>query len=147
VPVFPCKLSWNYCKKWECDSILSQWKMTFQVSDLKGKNFLELLDNNLKPIELLAIKGSPWLQYFGHSNSLYTRATRAIVNHAPICEYRLRFFPREDFSCSCSLYPIESRQHILHDCKRFNKYCNSRRDTIAHFLLFLQFNSNAFSFD
>ena len=103
------------------------------MSDLKEKNFLELLDSNFKSIELLAIKDSPWLQHFGHSNLLYTRATRAIVNYTPIGEYYLRFFPKEDFSYLCSLYPIESRQHILFDCKRFNKYWNPRRDTIAHF--------------
>jgi len=83
--------------------------MSFQAADLKGKNFLELLDNNLNPIELLTIKGGPWLQQFGHSNSLCARATRAIVNHTPIGEYHLRFFPREDFSCPCGLYPIETR--------------------------------------
>ena len=109
VPIFSYKSSWDYCKKQECDTVLSQWKMSFQMSDIKGKNFLELLDSDLKPIKLLAIKGSPWLQHFGYSNSLCTRATRAIVNHAPIGEYRLRFFPREDFLCPCGLYPIESR--------------------------------------
>ena len=83
--------------------------MYFQVSDLKGKNFLQLLDSNLKPIELSAIKGSSWLQHFSHSNLLYTRATRAIVNHASISEYCQRFFPRKDFSCPYSLYLIESR--------------------------------------
>ena len=146
IPIFPCKSSWDFCKKQECDSILSQWEMSFQVADLKGKNFLELLDNNLYPIELSTTKGGPWLIHFGLSNSLCARASRAIVNHAPISEYHLKFFPREDFSCPCSLYPVETRQHILHECKRFNRYWNSRRDTIAHFALFLQFNPSAFSF-
>jgi len=83
--------------------------MYFQVSDLKGRNFLELLDDDSNPLELSAIKSSLWLQYFGHSNSLCTRATRAIINHAPISEYQLRFFFREEFACPCILYPIESR--------------------------------------
>jgi len=86
-PIFPCKLSWDFCKKCNCDSIISQWKISFQVSDLKGRNFLELLDDNSNPLELSVSKGDPWLQYFGHSNSLCTRATRAIVNHAPISKY------------------------------------------------------------
>jgi len=83
--------------------------MLFQASDFKGRNFLELLNNNQNPLEPSAIKGGPWLQHFSHSNSLYARATRAVVNHAPIGEYWLRFFPREDFSCPCGVYPIESR--------------------------------------
>ena len=59
--IFPCKSSWDYCKKHKCDSILFQWKMSFQISDLNGKNFLELLDSDLNPIKLSAIKGNSWL--------------------------------------------------------------------------------------
>jgi len=109
----------------------------------KRKKFLKLLDNDLNPLEPSTVKGGPWLQYFSHSNSL---CTRAIVNHAPIGEYQLRFFPREEFACSCGIYPIESRHHILHECKRFNNYWNPRRDSIGHFSQFLIFNSKAFSF-
>ena len=114
--------------------------------NLKGRNFLELLDIDQNSIKLSTIKGSPWLQHFGHSNSLYTRATRAIINYTSIGKYWLRFFSRKEFSFPFSLYPIESRQHILYNCKKFNNYWNSRRDTIAHFSLFLELNSNAFSF-
>jgi len=49
--------------------------MSFQASRYKGRNFLELLNDDLNPLEPLAIKGSLWLQYFGHSTSLYARAT------------------------------------------------------------------------
>jgi len=37
------------------------WKMTFQASDLKEKNFLALLDDDSKPLELSTIKGGLWL--------------------------------------------------------------------------------------
>jgi len=94
----------------------------------------------------MANKDSTWLQYFGHSNSLCTQASRAIVNHASMGEYRLRFFPNEDFSYSCGNYPIESRRYILHKYQRFNKYWNLRRDSIGHFVFFLIFNSSAFIF-
>ena len=46
-PIFSCKLFWDYCKKCEYNSILSQQKMSFQVLDLKERNFLELLDSIL----------------------------------------------------------------------------------------------------
>ncbi len=59
VSIFPYKSLWDFCKKWECDSVLSQWKMSFQVADLKGKIFLELLNTDLNPIEPLIIKDSP----------------------------------------------------------------------------------------
>ena len=120
--------------------------MTFQVLDDKDYNFLELLDDENNPLELTYSKGGTWLKYFGYSNFLCARATRATVNHAPIGEYQLRFFSHEDFKCLCSSYPIETRHHILHECKRYNNYWNPRRDTIGHFTLFLVYNSNAFSF-
>ena len=145
-PLLPNKYSWDFSKKLESDNIINTWKMTFQASDLKGRNFLELVDNDNKPLEPTYCKGGSWLQVFGHSNSLCTRATRAITNHAPIGEYHLKFFLNEDFSCPCGLYPIETRRHILHECRRFNEYWNPRRDSIAHFIEFLERNPRAFSF-
>jgi len=115
-PFFPCKISWDYCKKTNSDNIIKQWKMCFQASDGKGNNFMDLLDNDFNVIEPSYIKGGPWLQAFGHSNSLCARATQAITNHVPIGEFHLRFFPNEDFKCPCNEYPIETRRHILHDC-------------------------------
>ena len=143
---YPCKTSWDFCKKTDSNDIIKQWKMTFQASDSKGNHFLDLLDNDLNPIEPLNIKGRPWLQSFGHSNSLCARATRVITNHVPIGEYCLRFLPNMDFLCPCNNYPIESRRHILHECNRFNGYWNPRRDTLSHFVMFLITNPNAFAF-
>jgi len=121
--------------------------MTFQASDGKGKHFLDLLDDDSNDIEPSSAKGGPWLQVFSHSNSLCARAARAITNHAPIGEYRLRFFPNMDFACPCNNYPIESRRHILYECRRFNGYWNPRRDTLKHFTMFLTANPNAFAFN
>ena len=145
IPSFLCKSSWDFYRKSKCDSILSQWRMLFQAADSKGRFFIDLLDDNLNPIELSNTKGGPWLQHFSHSNTLCAQASWAITNHAPIG--RLRFFPREEFTCPCGNYPIKTRWHILYECQRFNKYWNPRRDTIAHFTLYLQFNSSAFSFE
>ena len=100
--------------------------MIFQASDFKGKHFLDLLDDNFNAIEPYYTKRGPWLKSFGHSNSLCVHATRAITNHASISEYRLRFFPREEFKCLCGLYPIKTRYHILHKYRRFNGYWNPR---------------------
>ena len=90
--------------------------MMFQASNLKSTHFLDLLDDELHTIELLYIKGSPQIKQFNHSNSLYVRVTRAIMNHTPIGEYHLRFFPRENFSCLYKVYLIETRHHILYEC-------------------------------
>ena len=120
--------------------------MTFQVSDEKERHFLNLCDIDGGIMEPSYSKGETWIKYIGHLNLLYAKATRAITNHVPIGEYQLRFFPREDFSCPCRNYPIEPRCHILHECKRYNKYWNPRRDTIGHFVAFLEFHENVFSF-
>ena len=69
--------------------------MTFQASDSKENQFLNLLNDNFNIIEPFYAKGGPWLQLFGHSNSLCAHVFRAITNHTPFGEYRLRFFPRK----------------------------------------------------
>jgi len=74
-PIFPHKSLWDYCSKHNSDSITAQWRMLFQALDSKEKNFLDLLDDNLNPIEPSAIRSSPWLQHFGYSNSLCAQAT------------------------------------------------------------------------
>jgi len=120
--------------------------MTFQASDSKGKHFLDLVDGDDNPIKPSYIRGGLWLKFFSYSNSLCARVSRAITNHALISEYRLRFFPREDFSCPCRSYSIKSRSYILHECKRFNNYWNARKYSISHFVLFLKLNLGAFTF-
>ena len=145
-PSYPSKTSWDFCKKSDCNKLIKLWKMTFQASDGKGNHFLDLLDDDLNVIEPSYSKGGPWLQAFGHSNSLCARVVRAITNHAPIGEYQLRFFPNMDFACPCNNYPIETRRHVLHECRRFNGYWNLRRDTLSHFVMFLTANLNTFAF-
>jgi len=146
VPLFPSKTSWDISKKSECNDILNIWKMTFQALDLKGKRFLNLLDEDNNIIELSYTKEGSWLKIFGHSNSLYAYAWWAITNHAPISKYRLRFFSKEKFKCPCGSYPIETRCHILHECDRFNGYWNPRRDFLGHLTIFLVANLSAFAF-
>ena len=96
--------------------------MTFQISDKKGNHFLKLIDNDNKSLEPTYSKDRTWLKYFGHSNSLCVRATRAIVNYALITKYKLRFFPQEDFKCPYGNYPIKTKHHIFYNYKRYNKY-------------------------
>jgi len=120
--------------------------MTFQVSDLKGKHFLNLVDGDNNLLKPSYIRGGLWLQNFGYSNSFCVRTSRAITNHALIDKYKLRFFPNEEFRCPCGQYPIELRCHILYKCRRFNEYWNLRRDSIAHFVMFLDHNPNVFAF-
>ena len=114
--MLPSKLSWDFSRKKECDDLINIWRMTFQASDFKSNNFLDLVDSDNNLLNLSYIKSGLWLQYIGLSNFLCTRASKAITNHMPIGEYRPRFFPSEEFKCLCGQYPIETRHHILHNC-------------------------------
>ena len=145
-PSYLTKISWDFCKKSDCDESIKLWKITFQALDGKGNHFLDLLDGDLNVIKPSYARGGPWLQVFGHSNSLCACAVRVITNHTPIREYRLRFFLNIDVVCPCNNYPIETRRHILYKCRRFNGYWNPRRDTLKHFTMFLTANPNAFAF-
>ena len=68
---------------------------------------------------------------------LCVRAIGAITNYTLIKEYCLRFFPREPFTCLCREYSIKSRNHILHNCRRFNNYWNSNRELLLNFIAFV----------
>jgi len=96
--------------------------MIFQISNLKENYFLNLLDDDYLPIKPTYMKSDLWLKLIDYSNSLYTRVIRAITNYMLIEEYQLRFFPKENFNCLYKSYPIESRCHILHECRKYNKY-------------------------
>ena len=120
--------------------------MMFQASNFKGNQFLDLVDNNNNIIKPTYIKGGLWLKVFGHLNSLCICTTRAITNHAPIGEFRLRFFLREEFKYPCNQYSIETRHYILHEYGRLHGYWNPRRDSLSHLIMFLVFNPSAFSF-
>jgi len=69
-PLYPCKNSWEFSKKSESNDILNVWKMMFQASDLKGKQFLDLLDDENNIIEPSYSKGGSWLKAIGHLNFL-----------------------------------------------------------------------------
>jgi len=120
--------------------------MTFQALDYKGKNFLDLNDNDKLPTRLTHSKEDAWLKYFGHLNILCTCAVRAITNYALIGKYHLRFFPKEFFTCPYEDYPIKTRNHILYSYRGYGKYWNSKRDSLKDIISFLEFNPGVFSF-
>ena len=138
-PLFSCKTLWDFSKKRECDNILNTWKMTFQASDLKGKQFLDLLNDDNNIIEPSYAKEGPWLKVFGHLNSLCACASRAITNYAPTSEYRLRFFLRE----CCSNHSPERHLWYADFSKALSKlsssedYKRTRQGTLAALLPYL----------
>ena len=129
-----------------CDNIVCKWQMTFQASEYKGRNFLNLNNDDNQPICPTYSKDGAWLKHFSLLNSMCTCITRLITNHTSIGKYWLRFFPKEFFTCMCKEYPIEIRRHILFNCTRYKKCWNSKRKSLKDVLTFLEFNPGAFCF-
>ena len=96
--------------------------LVIKSSNLKRRNFLLLLNNNLSEIESVYIKVGPWLQHFSFSNLLCAWDIWAITNYTLIRVYCLKFFPKEEFKYLYRFYSIKSRWHILYKCRQFNKY-------------------------
>jgi len=72
--------------------------------------------------------------HLGHSISLCARATRAILNHAPIGEYKATFFPQETSTCPCGQSDIKN---ILTEYPRFTKdRATSPSPCIGNFIKF-----------
>ena len=70
VPLYPSKTSWDFTKKKECDNIIEEWHTSFKMSNCKGRNFLNLLNNDLSNIKPSYTKGGPWIKQFSFSNLL-----------------------------------------------------------------------------
>ena len=63
----------------KCDSILKNQQIYFQASDYKERNFLELNNNDNKPIYSIYFINRVWLKHFGLSNTLYVYIMRLIT--------------------------------------------------------------------
>ena len=74
---------------------LDAWRTAFNHPTVQGHHFLTLRDKNCKPLQPSYFKGGSWLTHFGPLVTLCARITKAILNHAPIGEYRQHFFPIE----------------------------------------------------
>ena len=64
---------------------LIEIKKEFEEGDEELVKIAKL--KKMEQLKLTYSKGGTWLKYFGYSNLLCARATRATVNHVPIGEY------------------------------------------------------------
>ena len=90
-------------------SCLDTWRTLFNHPTVQGRHFLLLRDRNQRFLQPSYSKGGSWLPHIGQSVTLCARATRAILNHAPIGEYRQHFFPAERTQCPCGHCKVETR--------------------------------------
>jgi len=80
--------------------------------------FLNFEDEKEKVIKPTYTKGGSWLSIIGFTNSLCARFTRMTTGHAPIREYRQRFFLHLPTSCPCGKAKVQTREHIVMEYDR-----------------------------
>jgi len=117
-PTFPSKESHLFSKKKECNRTLCEWQMHFASSLKKGHYFLNFEDEKGIVIKPTYAKGGSWLPIIGFTNFLCACFTRMTTGHAPIGEYRQRFFPQLPTSCPCGEAEVQTQEHIIIECDR-----------------------------
>ena len=126
---------------------VSEWKHSFKSPLHRGNGFMLLTNDNHSTLTPSSKGGGLWLKKWRHSPPLFARLTCAVLLHAPIGQYKRRFFLKEDPSCPCGRAPVETRAHIIHNCKRHaRRPLISVRWTLSAFTRFLRKNPKAFAF-
>ncbi|CAA7270837.1 unnamed protein product [Cyclocybe aegerita] len=125
-------------------SVLDLWSSTFQDPTYWGSEFLELQWPDRWPIQPLYLNGGPWLSYFGHSISEFTRVCWCITGHAPIGAYYRCFKINEPHGCTCRA-ALQSCQHVLFCCR--DQYSVHYPWFLRDIALFLKHNPTAFGFN
>ena len=134
---------------------MKEWRSQARDPKYRGRQFL-LGRGPVKVSERRMTKGT-MLAQAGHQSGLMARLTRAMLNHAPIGEYRTRFFPHEPINCNeCGegrFGVLQSRFHILSECGAYDRddnfsYASLKRskNPIIPGTHFLRHNPTAFSF-
>ena len=128
-------------------SCLDTWRILFNCSTIQGWHFLPLRDRNQWFLQSSYSKEGSWLLYIGQLVTLCARATRAILNHAPIGEYKQRFFPAECTQCPCGHYQVETCWHIFANYLRFaHSLLIDPSLLVKDFVDFLKEHPDAFAF-
>ena len=128
-------------------SCLDTWRTAFNCLTVQGHYFLTLRGKNCKPLQPSYSKGGSWLTHFGQLVTLCARVTRAILNHAPIGEYKQCFFPTEYTQCLYGHCQVETWWHIFANCSRFAySLLIDPSPSIKDFVNFLKEHPSVFAF-
>jgi len=126
---------------------LNAWRTFFAHPSSQGRYFLPLKGGIKNLLQPSYAKGEGWLPFIGKSVTLCARATRAILNHAPIGEFRQRFFPAECTQCPYGHCQVETCRHIFANCYRFAHFpLTDLVPTVKNFVKFLKEHPSAFAF-
>ena len=110
-----------YLRSRAAQNAKDNWHRSFASTTFRGSRFLNLVDSTGKSLGPSALHHGTWLRLATKDPpTLVARLTRCITAHAPIGEFRLWFFPNEESSCPCGEF-LETREHILYECTRFER--------------------------
>jgi hypothetical protein len=131
-------------------SMIDSWTTRFADLDYRGNHFLPLYEDihRKRPLQPTHVKRGPWLKYLwmeGADNPLVARFCCAVLNHAPIGAFRAWLNVTEDPSCSCGETTVESREHILFYCRKYQDRARPLLN-VQSFIKFLIKNPLAFAF-
>jgi hypothetical protein len=154
----------NFCREKFSVQNLDRWDNMFNDPKYRGSNFLHLWGKEGKMPRPSSHKGGKWLQAFGSDIRLCARASRAILNHAPIGAYR-QWFHVGDCNYWCHyredtqpgvMGTLKTRHHLLTNCAavdypdygRWNTEPNQWRPPLLleEFLKMLKVNPKLFAF-
>ncbi|KAJ3518886.1 hypothetical protein NMY22_g13456 [Coprinellus aureogranulatus] len=126
------------------DSALDRWTTMSRDPDYRGHQFLVLRHPKGKPLPPVYANGGAYLCHVNGDPKMCARFCHAILNHAPIGEYYVRFNIPEDPECECGC-PIQTRRHIFVQC---GVLTTGNRDPkyIRELVGFLVTNPTAFGF-
>jgi hypothetical protein len=157
---FPESATFNRRRKLITRSAIEDWQEEFdkEGSDgYKGHGWYEFVSRRSgerRRVFPTHLNKGPWLREYGgvtiaNDPGLCGQFVRAATKHAPIGEYRRRFFPEEDYHCPGHQNAPETREHILNQCSWYVRRTGHDEDirTIPGLILFLCDNPKAFSFD
>ncbi|KAF8650324.1 hypothetical protein AX14_008610 [Amanita brunnescens Koide BX004] len=131
------------------------WRILASSRAFRGQQWLPIRRHK-KPFRP-AIRNKAATNFFyrlsGNDIATLSRMARAITNHAPTGEYRLRFYPDRSNHCPTCPTQLMTRSHILFSCPRYVPLAVSltnwrrNRHNDKSWRSFFTHNVSAFTFD
>ncbi|KXN91866.1 hypothetical protein AN958_11546 [Leucoagaricus sp. SymC.cos] len=109
----------NYLRTAEAQACHDEWTRQFACSSSSGRDFLHLTDERGKRMTPTYLSGGTWLKHL-HDSLFCAHVCRAVLNHAPIGEFRRWFNLSHDHSCPCGSTNRQTRKHVLTECTDFS---------------------------
>ncbi|KXN92088.1 hypothetical protein AN958_09791 [Leucoagaricus sp. SymC.cos] len=133
----------NYLYTAEAQACHDSWTREFMSTSSSRRDFLHLKKGG-KHITPTYLSGGLWLLDL-HDSQLCVHVCWAVLNHAPIRDFRVHFKISADGSCPCGAAQ-QTHEHVLTDCPNFGapRHFPKCWWTLVNFC---KENPRAFSFD